>query len=609
MPTFQANSALTSGTYTGDYNWNTGLNWDTGTVPTDGANLVLPTLSAAYTSVDDIAAISGLNLSIGDNVSLIVALGDTSVENINAFGNNSLFQTDGSSTVSIGNGLGGTYAVNGPTASLNIAGFNGVGTFELFGGTIDFGTNANLSAGNSFNFEGDTSGNLVISSPNNYQNGWSFPVAHFAQGDTITFGTSFFTPGTYTDAYDATAHTLTLPIPTGSGSYVFHNFSLAAGAPTTFDVTSTSITDVTCFAANTRILTDRGEVAVEKLAIGDLVVTASGGARPIKWLGHRDRRLAAPIPIRDSAFPIRIAADAFGPNRPSQDLYLSSGHSVCVDLVGEVFIPAGYLINGATIAQVEVDEVSYWHVELDSHDILIANNLPAESYMAMGNRGFFEERRGLLPAIEEERKRTHADFCRPVVLDGPVLAFARQRLQTRAEAIGWTRSFETDLHLVVDGEVRRPLSEGDAAVFLFPASAREVRLKSNTFIPDLLGVGDPRPLGVSLTGLVFLGGRGDVRPVDLDDDAVAGRALSRGGEERRRLAMDQGRTRAEPGHVGRSLRIRRPARDLQPHRDAPMARPGEGAGRGSVAEERTAATACRVTSAFGMAGRQIPSFP
>ena len=220
MPTFQTNSALTTGTYTGDYNWNTGVNWDTGTVPTDGANIVLPTLSAAYTSVDDIHSISGLNLSIGDNVSLIVALGDTSVENINAFGNNSLFQTDGTSTVSIGNGLGGDYAVNGPTASLAVAGFNGVGTFDLFGGTIDFGTNANLSAGNSFNFEGDTSGNLVITSPNNFQNGWSFPVANFALGDTITFGANFFTPGTYTDAYDATAHTLTLPIPTGSGSYV-----------------------------------------------------------------------------------------------------------------------------------------------------------------------------------------------------------------------------------------------------------------------------------------------------------------------------------------------------------------------------------------------------
>jgi hypothetical protein len=292
-----------------------------------------------------------------------------------------------------------------------------------------------------------------------------------------------------------------------------HTYSLLSS--TTNHLTSVPV----CFAAGTLIRTPRGDAPVESLQIGDLVVTASGEQRAIKWIGNSDfdlRRHPDPRP----AFPVRIAADALGPGRPSQDLYLSSGHSVCVDLVGEVFIPVGYLINGATIAQIEVDEISYWHVELDSHDILLANNLPAESYMAMGNRGFFAERRGLLPAIEGERERTHADFCRPVVLDGPVLAFARQRLQTRAEAIGWTRSFETDLHLLIDGEVRRPLCEGDVAVFLFPASAREVRLKSNTFIPDLLGGGDPRPLGLSLTGLVFLGGRGDVRPVQLDDERL-----------------------------------------------------------------------------------------
>jgi hypothetical protein len=271
-----------------------------------------------------------------------------------------------------------------------------------------------------------------------------------------------------------------------------------------------------CFAAGTLIRTPAGDVAVETLKIGDLAMTASGELRPIKWIGHRDldfRRHPDPRP----AFPVRIAADAFGPNRPSQDLYLSPGHSVCVDLVGEVFIPAGYLINGATIAQIEVDEVSYWHVELDSHDVLLANNLPAESYMAMGNRGFFEERRGLLPAIEEERERTHADFCRPVVLDGPVLAFARQRLETQAEAIGWTRSFETDLHLLVDGKVRRPLSEGDAAVFMFPAAARDVRLASTTFVPAHIGVGDKRDLGICLFGLTFAGSGGGSRRVSIDD--------------------------------------------------------------------------------------------
>jgi hypothetical protein len=212
-----------------------------------------------------------------------------------------------------------------------------------------------------------------------------------------------------------------------------HTYSLLN--PATNHLTSA----VVCFAAGTLIRTPRGDAPVESLQVGDLVVTASGEQRPIKWIGHSDFDLRShpdPRPV----FPVRIAADAFGPGRPSQDLYLSSGHSVCVDLVGEVFIPAGHLINGATIAQIEVEEISYWHVELDSHNILLANNQPAESYLAMANRGFFEERRGLLPANEEGRERTHADFCRPVVLDGPVLAFARQRLQTRAEAIGRARS-------------------------------------------------------------------------------------------------------------------------------------------------------------------------
>jgi hypothetical protein len=293
------------------------------------------------------------------------------------------------------------------------------------------------------------------------------------------------------------------------------SFSPSFVGPPFLDNTITS-TPVPCFVEGALIRTPRGDVPVETLKAGDLVVTGTGALRPVKWLGHRKVN-CRPHPDPRPVFPIRIARDAFGPNRPSQDLYLSSGHSVCVDLLGEVLIPVGNLVNGATIVAVEVDTISYWHVELDSHDILIANNLPAESYLAMANRGFFGERRGLLPANLEGRGRTYADFCRPVVLDGPVLDFVRQRLIARAETIGWTRSFETDLHLMVDGEIRLPLGEGDAAFFLFPAGARDVRLKSNTFIPALVGGADPRSLGLSLVGLAFSNGRGEARSVSLDD--------------------------------------------------------------------------------------------
>jgi hypothetical protein len=106
------------------------------------------------------------------------------------------------------------------------------------------------------------------------------------------------------------------------------------------------------------------------------------------------------------------------------------------------------------------------------------------------------------------------------VLNGPVLDFVRRRLLARAEAIGWTRSFEADLQLLVDGEIRPPLCAGDAALFLFPAGARDVRLKSNTFVPALVGGADPRSLGFSLVGLVLSSGRGDARSVFLDDERL-----------------------------------------------------------------------------------------
>jgi hypothetical protein len=143
-------------------------------------------------------------------------------------------------------------------------------------------------------------------------------------------------------------------------------------------------------------------------------------------------------------------------------------------------------------------------------------NLPAESYLAMGNRTFFGEAGATFEALEGG-ERTYADFCRPVATDGPILDFVRDRLMIQAQALGWTPSRDADLHLLVDGEIHHPLAEGDAAVFLFPDSARDVRLVSNTFVPGRIGLGDTRELGVCLCGLAFVGLGGEARRVSFDD--------------------------------------------------------------------------------------------
>ena len=194
--------------------------------------------------------------------------------------------------------------------------------------------------------------------------------------------------------------------------------------------------NVVCFASGTEIRTARGDVPVERLVIGDLVVTAGGATRPIRWLGSRTldcRRHPRPADV----MPVRIVAGAFGEDRPARDLWLSPGHSVCLDILGEVLIPASALVDGAAITQISVKEVTYWHVELESHDVILAEGLPAESYLEMGNRSFFSESGvlDLTAALDAEMLRTHEDFCRPYHASGILVDAVRSKLAIREKTL------------------------------------------------------------------------------------------------------------------------------------------------------------------------------
>ena len=81
-----------------------------------------------------------------------------------------------------------------------------------------------------------------------------------------------------------------------------------------------------CYAEGTVILTARGEVAVEALVAGDLVRTAGGATRPLKWVGHR-RVECAHHPRPAEVMPIRVAAHSFAQGRPHRDLLLSPDHA------------------------------------------------------------------------------------------------------------------------------------------------------------------------------------------------------------------------------------------------------------------------------------------
>ena len=268
------------------------------------------------------------------------------------------------------------------------------------------------------------------------------------------------------------------------------------------------VTSVVCFAKGTMIRTHRGEVAVEALKIGDKAITASGKRLPIKWLGHNSIDCRS-HPEPRAVLPIRIAADAFAPNVPSRDLFVSPGHGILVQVVDEVLMPAGLLCNGTTVQQIEVDHVDYWHVELDGHDILFSNGLRSESYIDVGNRAFFG---GVATAKPDGAPSvaTLEHYCRPYIVDDALVCAVRQRLQARAMALGWTLDAAplADLHLVIDGKVQRPEVDGLTARFVVPAGVTEVWLQSESSIPlTLFDSVDARRLGVCLKALDVEGRR------------------------------------------------------------------------------------------------------
>jgi hypothetical protein len=279
----------------------------------------------------------------------------------------------------------------GSVAAGQTVSFAGGGDLLELGNAVDFhGTIANFGLGDS----------IVLLNPA------SDPQAEFAGGVL-----------TLVEASSTTALTFASPSSFANG------LSIQGEGPLETAITIT----VTCFVSGTNIATPDGEAAVQSLEIGDEIRTLHAGNQKIKWIGRRsyDGKF---IRGNRAALPIRIRQNAIAENVPARDLWVSPGHAISID---GVLIHAARLINGVSVIQAaSVDEVSYFHIELENHEILLAENCPAESFMGEHFRQQFHNVADFGRRYPGEIAPAYA--CQPRLDHGFQLHAIQRRINARA---------------------------------------------------------------------------------------------------------------------------------------------------------------------------------
>jgi hypothetical protein len=368
--------------------------------------------------------------------------------------------------------------------------------------------------------------------------GFAGTIAGFGGGDTIVLLGTTATKATYANQQltisNAAGVLSTLAMVGTPPSNTFTTSSDSAGN-TDIVTAPAHVTggNAPCFAAGTRLRTAEGEIAVEALRVGMHVVTSSGAHRPIIWLGRRHINCQA-HPKPEHVRPVRVQAEAFGVGLPQRDLVLSPDHAIAWN---GALIPVRYLVNGTTVRQESVARVTYWHVELASHDIVFAEGLPTETYLDTGNRDQFEGGR---------ISKLHADFANPVpaaraarfVLAGPEIAAAKAHLLARAALLGW-HAASPFLHLEAGGKVIEGISTiGGLHRFLLPPGTCDIAIVSSTFTPAQLDPHsqDYRQLGRCVASMLVNG-----RPLSLDSRVLVSGFFPIEGQGRERWRWTSGR--------------------------------------------------------------------
>ena len=179
-----------------------------------------------------------------------------------------------------------------------------------------------------------------------------------------------------------------------------------------------------CLLKGTRVLTSRGAERVENLSIGDRVMTLRG-EMPIKWIGRQHFGQGRSARWPGGVHPVRVSRSALARNVPHSDLYLSPMHALLID---DVLIEVKDLVNGNSIARAVpggMIDIEYFHIELETHEVIFAEGAPVETLLVTHGRESFSN------FVEYERQ--YGEDAGPAMVPyAPLLAYSSGRAHLKA---------------------------------------------------------------------------------------------------------------------------------------------------------------------------------
>ncbi|MCH2164980.1 MAG: Hint domain-containing protein [Marinovum sp.] len=222
------------------------------------------------------------------------------------------------------------------------------------------------------------------------QNVTASTVTGINVGDTLDSRYTYTVTGS--DGSSGNIYFLATNSTTNYGSWIVSDFPLDPAVTYTFGtfnrVGAVDYDDlVPCFAYGTLITTTQGEVPVQELTVGQEVLTLDRKFQKIRWIGGRTLD-SIDLALKPKLRPIRIKAGALGSDLPVRDLLVSPQHRVLVrsPIVHRMFDTDSVLISAHKLLELdgievehECNEVEYFHILFDQHEIVLSNGAPTES--------------------------------------------------------------------------------------------------------------------------------------------------------------------------------------------------------------------------------------